>query len=177
MKRAVNRLEIFGFGFIPEWSQHHFLVSIPVERADPIRVSEHFEWNGTCAQGSSDPSAPQLVLEQQHWDAIVDLLRASFNQRLHRDGLSSGRWQPNDNHLRGTFDKELLMLAWRIEDIDLVHIPDAIARWQRFAPEEHWWLATMTMTSKRGQGWRAALRHILTDAQETVQAYPVGVSI
>jgi hypothetical protein len=138
-------------------------------------VSEHFEWNGTFVTASDDDPALRIVLDRPHWNAIADPLRASFNLRLHQGALPAGRWQAGPIPLAHTFGKELLMLAWGIEDLDLAYIPDAIARWQRFAPPERWWLATMTMASKPGQGWRAALRHILTDGQETVRVYPVGI--
>lgn len=174
MKRDVNQSGTFGFGFVPEHTHHHFLVSIPADRVAPIRVSEHFEWNGTTTCVSDDDPTLRIVLDRSHWNAIADPLRASFNLRLHKGALPAGRWQPGHIPLAHMFGKELLMLAWGIEDLDLICIPDAIARWQRFAPEERWWLATMTMSStKRGQGWRAALRHILTDGL----AYPVGVAV
>lgn len=175
MKRTLSDTQqtVLGFGFVPEQAHHHFLVSIPMDKTAPVSVSEHFEWTGTIACVSDDDPALRIILDRSHWNAIADPLRASFNVRLRNGALPVGRWQPGHIPLVHTFGKELLMLAWGIEDLDLVYIPDAIARWQRFAPEERWWLATMTMASKRGQGWRAALRHILTDGLETVQISPV----
>jgi len=172
MKRtpSSDQLTILGFGFVPEQAPHHFLVSIPMDKTAPVSVSEHFEWTGTIACASGDDPSLRIILDRSHWNAIADPLRASFNVRLREAAMPAGRWQPGSIPLAHMFGKELLMLAWGIEDLDLVYVTDAVARWQRFAPPERWWLATMSMASKRGQGWRVALRHILTDGLETVNA-------
>ena len=55
------------------------------------------------------------------------------------------------------------MLAWAIEDADPSTVPTAIANWQGLAPEERWWLYTMTAAATgnylvgRGRGWRKSL--------------------
>ena len=33
-----------GFGFIPEQSQHHFLVLIPKNKNDDVLIYERFTW-------------------------------------------------------------------------------------------------------------------------------------
>lgn len=62
-----------------------------------------------------------------------------------------------------------MLLAWAIEDADPGLIPNAIANWQGLAPEERWWLYTMTAAATgsyvtgRGRGWRKAVRYALTE--------------
>ena len=64
--------------------------------------------------------------------------------------------------------KELCILCWAIEDADPQLIPEAIRNWEGLAPEERWWLYTMTAAAtgqaqQRGIGWRKALRFALTE--------------
>ena len=65
--------------------------------------------------------------------------------------------------------KELLVLAWAIEDADPGVVPRAIQNWLGLRPEARWWLYTMTRAATgdaindRGIGWRRALRHALTE--------------
>ncbi|MCK5232123.1 MAG: DUF3780 domain-containing protein, partial [Desulfobulbaceae bacterium] len=44
--RVVKKKKILGFGFIPEQSEHCFLVTIPASRAQKaeVLISEHFRW-------------------------------------------------------------------------------------------------------------------------------------
>ena len=67
------------------------------------------------------------------------------------------------------------MLAWAIEDADPSTVPTAIANWKGLAPEERWWLYTMTAAATgnylagRGRGWRKALRYALTENPVTAR--------
>lgn len=71
--------------------------------------------------------------------------------------------------MRRELGKELVLLAWAIEDADSGLIPTAIANWNGLEPEERWWLYTQTAAatghgiSDRGKGWRKALRYALTE--------------
>ena len=102
--------------------------------------------------------------------AIADEVRAEFNMRLRRSGLKAGQWKiPGDTHLARTYGKELVLLAWAIEDAEPHLIPIAIANWKGLQPEERWWLYTMTSAATghalngRGKGWRKAIRYALTE--------------
>ena len=65
--------------------------------------------------------------------------------------------------------KELTLLAWAVEDADPALIPAAIRNWSGLAPEERWWLFTMTNAATghalhgRNRGWRKAVRFALTE--------------
>jgi uncharacterized protein (DUF2237 family) len=64
--------------------------------------------------------------------------------------------------------KELLVLAWAVEQADLLAIPQAVRNWLGLQPEERWWLCTMTAAATgglndAGKGWRKALYHALIE--------------
>ncbi|MCI0529792.1 MAG: DUF3780 domain-containing protein, partial [Nitrospira sp.] len=65
--------------------------------------------------------------------------------------------------------KELVLLAWAIEDADPTLIPIAVKNWLGLKPEERWWLFTMTNAATghaingRNKGWRKAVRYALTE--------------
>ena len=70
--------------------------------------------------------------------------------------------------LHASLGKELCVLCWAVEDADPALIPEAIRNWEGLAPEERWWLYTMTAAAtgqaeQRGVGWRKALRFALTE--------------
>jgi len=163
-----------SFGFDPEESRHHFLVNVPRGSKQDIQISEHFTWNERTGSsmmtltGESDGQI-RVVLPRPKWDAIADPLRAAFNQRLKKSGRRQGSWKAGKNLLRRELGKELVLLAWAIEEADPGLIPNALANWQGLVPEERWWLYTQTAAATghglrdRGRGWRKAVRFALTE--------------
>jgi hypothetical protein len=163
-----------SFGFSPSESQHHFCVLIPRGANLEVRLSEHLTWNersgsspvtlGTGADGQA-----RVLLARPKWDAIADVVRAEFNRRLRQQGQHAGAWRSEENLLRRDLGKELVLLAWAIEDADPALIAAAVANWQGLYPEERWWLYTQTAAASghastgRGIGWRKALRYALTE--------------
>jgi hypothetical protein len=163
-----------SFGFDPEESTHFFLVHIPRDAAAKVEISEHFTWDAEV--GSSDVSYGsrqngqiRVLLARLKWEAIADEVRALFNRRLRQMGRKSGNWQVGHNLLRRELGKELVLLAWAIEDADPSLIPAAMANWNGLEPEERWWLYTQTAAATghgvqdRGIGWRKAVRYALTE--------------
>ena len=99
-------------------------------------------------------------------DAVSD----EFNRRLRNSKIRTGKWkQAGLTPVCVTLGKELVLLAWAIEDADPGKIPAAIANWKGLTPEERWWLFTMTNAATgqalRGKsiGWRKAVRFALTE--------------
>ncbi len=93
-----------------------------------------------------------------------------LNERLRQMGLPAGRWLSKGRvALSRLPGKELVLLAWAIEDADPGLIPRAIQNWKGLAPEERWWLFTMTNAATghaitgRDRGWRKAVRFALTE--------------
>lgn len=165
-----------GFGFFPDESEHHFLVTLPTSaEGDRVYISEHYEWDASTARrelhfalGRED-SKLRIVLPRVKWDAIADEVRAAFNQRLRDNGLPAGKWRTGQTPVSRLLGKELVLLAWAIEDADPALVPLAVRNWLGLAPEERWWLFTMTNAATghaltgRGKGWRKAVRFALTE--------------
>jgi len=173
----AKKAKSMGFGFVPEKSQHHFLVTIPkrAKKNDWVCISEHLEWNEneagrnlSLALGRED-SKMRVMLSQSKWNAIADDVKAEFNGRLKRNDLKSGQWKTGQTPVSRLLGKELVLLAWAIEDADPTLIPMAIKNWLGLAPEERWWLFTMTNAATghaltgRDKGWRKAVRYALTE--------------
>jgi hypothetical protein len=163
-----------SFGFDPAESKHHFLVEIPRGGDKPIQISEHLTWDeekgsSSVTSGQAMDGQIRVLLARPKWDAIADELRAQFNQRLKKLGKKSGAWRAGPNLARRDLGKELVLLAWAIEEADPALIPTALANWNGLVPEERWWLYTQTAAATghgltgRGRGWRRAVRYALTE--------------
>jgi hypothetical protein len=163
-----------AFGFDPEESSHHFLVRIPREVAGKVEISEHHTWDSETGSsevtyGTRLDGQIRVRLARPKWEAIADEVRAGFNQRLRQMGRKSGSWKLEVNLVRRELGKELVLLAWAIEDADPGLVPNAVANWKGLEPEERWWLYTQTAAATghglngRGKGWRRAVRYALTE--------------
>lgn len=163
-----------SFGFDPAESRHHFVVDIPRGGDTPIKISEHLTWDDETGSSPVTSSAAQdgqirVLLARMKWDAIADEVRAQFNLRLKKMGKKSGSWRVGPNLVRRELGKELVLLAWAIEEADTALIPAALANWNGLVPEERWWLYTQTAAATghgindRGRGWRKAVRYALTE--------------
>jgi len=170
-----SRPNSLGFGFVPSESEHHFLVMIPSHAHEPVYISEHLTWVDSAswrelrfALGQEDATM-RVVLPRRKWEAIADPVRAEFNRHLKQCGLKTGKWHAGQTPLPRLFGKELVLLAWAIEDADPGLIPAAVQNWLGLAPEERWWLFTMTNAATghaitgRNKGWRKAVRYALTE--------------
>ena len=170
-----------SFGFDPGESRHHFVVAIPRGAKQPIEISEHFTWSERTGsspltyEGDADGQI-RVSLARPKWDAIADELRAAFNARLKKMGRRTGSWKVGKNLVRRELGKELVLLAWAIEEADPGLVANAVANWKGLVPEERWWLYTQTAAATghglfdRGKGWRKAVRFALTENPVGIQA-------
>lgn len=174
MNESLLALLKSSFGFDPAESQHHFVVDVPRGGEAPIKISEHLTWDeetGSSAvtAGAAQDGQLRVLLARPKWDAIADELRAHFNLRLKKLGKKSGSWRVGPNLVRRELGKELVLLAWAIEEADPALIQTALVNWNGLVPEERWWLYTQTAAatghgiSGRGRGWRKAVRYALTE--------------
>jgi hypothetical protein len=163
-----------SFGFDPAESRHHFVVDIPRGGDAPIKISEHLAWDdetgsSPVSSGATQDGQIRVILARLKWDAIADETRTQLNGRLKRLGKKSGAWRAGANLIRRDLGKELVLLAWAIEEADPALIPTAIVNWNGLVPEERWWLYTQTAAATghgindRGRGWRKAVRYALTE--------------
>ena len=169
------RSKTTGFGFEPDESAHHFVVTVPPGNRQDVLIAEHLTFDAetghpppSVGYGPHD-SKLRVALPRTKWNALADEVRVEFNRRLKRQGLPSGRWRTGTNPVARLLGKELTLLAWGVEDADPALIPAAIKNWLGLAPEERWWLFTMTNAATghalhgRGKGWRKAVRFALTE--------------
>ncbi len=167
-----------GFGFDYEQTEHCFIVTVPVSKAKQaeVLISEHFHWikpePGEEIQLSFNDIDAQLKarLHRYTWEQIEDHVKAEFNRRLRNVGIKAGRWlKKGQIPVDRTLGKELTILAWALEDADPELAITAVHNWLGLAPEERWWLYTMTNAATghaingRNKGWRKALRFALTE--------------
>jgi len=113
-----------------------------------------------------------VLLERPRWTAIRSEVQRAFNARLKAHGLKTSAWKVGENPVDRLLGKELCVLAWAVEDMEMEKIPVAVRNWLALRPEERWWLFGMTaMTTGRvtdgGKGWRLALRHALGDVAQS----------
>ena len=151
------------------------MVTVPSSNRQEVLIAEHLHFDREA--GYPSPSlglGPQdaklrVMLARTKWNAIADDVRVELNRRLKRQGLPSGRWKTGSNPVARLLGKELTLLAWAVEDADPTLIPAAVKNWLGLAPEERWWLFTMTNAATghalhgRGKGWRKAVRFALTE--------------
>lgn len=184
MNEATLNLVKSSYGFDPQESRHHFVVDIPRGGDAPIKISEHLTWDeesgsSPVTSGAAQDGQIRVILARLKWDAIADEVRSQFNIRLKKVGKKSGGWRSGQNLLRRELGKELVLLAWAIEDADPALIPTAMANWSGLVPEERWWLYTQTAAATghgindRGRGWRKAVRYALTENPVTGSAEAV----
>ncbi|MBD2309384.1 DUF3780 domain-containing protein [Chroococcidiopsis sp. FACHB-1243] len=174
---SKTQSSILGFGFSSDRTEHCFLVTFPASQAKSaeIMISEHFHWKleQEASVDISFNNEDQLLkarLKRMVWEQIEEEVKAEFNRRLRAMDIKTGRWiKKGQVPVDRTLGKELILLAWAIEDADPTLIPTAIRNWLGLAPEERWWLYTMTNAATghaikdRNRGWRKAVRFALTE--------------
>ena len=165
-----------GFGVPATSDPHHFKVIIPRSNAAAVQVSEYL---GLQALSDEHSVVDRVLLDRARWTAIRSEVQRAFNARLGAHGLKPSAWKIGDNPVDRLLGKELCVLAWAAEHMDMDKIPVAVRNWLALRPEERWWLFGMTAMSTGSigdsdKGWRLALRHALGDVAQSEQLAPVG---
>ena len=166
----------FGLGFIPEELQHGFILHLPAGRAASadVFISEHRDFvleDGEIRPRpvSVDDPDVRVQIKRVRWDEIATAFFEEATRRLRHAGLGVPRLAKRGPiPMHPSLGKELCVLCWAIEDADIQLVPEAIRNWEGLAPEERWWLYTMTAAAtgqalQHGIGWRKALRFALTE--------------
>jgi hypothetical protein len=179
MAKVTGKADVrycIGLGFFPNEARHGFLLDLPSGKDETasVMLSEHRVWH--VAEGNIDiaqvgPNDPELraVVERFRWDEVAAAFWQEASIRLKNAGISVPRLPKKGRiPVHASLGKELCVLLWAIEDADTALIPEAIRNWEGLAPEERWWLYTMTAAAtgqaqQRGIGWRKALRFALTE--------------
>ena len=113
----------------------------------------------------TDPSL-RVLIDRNRWLALAPAFWEEANRRLRANGLPVAKFQKNPGKpvpVHPSLGKELCILCWAVEEASPDDIPNALHNWEALAPEERWWLYTMTVATtgqamQKGLGWRKALR-------------------
>ncbi|MFH4530097.1 anti-phage-associated DUF3780 domain-containing protein [Vibrio diabolicus] len=168
-KQNASKYSTLGFGVPASSDPHHFKVIIPKANSGKVEISEHL---GMQAQSEELSVIDRVVLDRPSWSAIRAEVQRAFNARLKSYDLKPSSWKVGENFVDRLLGKELCVLAWAIEGMDVENISVAVRNWLALRPEERWWLFGMTAMSTghkddRDVGWRIALRHALGDIVQT----------
>jgi hypothetical protein len=179
VRSASSSRKVIGLGFLPEEARHGFLIDIPRGSGgrELISITEHrgdeLDQLGarTVDPPSPNDSALRVVIDRTRWLALAPAFWQEANRRLRANGLPFSRFLKNPGKpvpVHPSLGKELCILCWAVEDSSPDDIPNAIRNWEALAPEERWWLYTMTVATtgqamQKGIGWRKALRAALAD--------------
>ena len=178
-RTPVASRKSIGLGFVPEESRHGFLIHIPKSTAkgDLISISEYrgdrFSGVDVTSLPAPPPSDPALrvSLDRGRWAALAPAFWEEANRRLRANGLATAKLTKSPTKpipVHPSLGKELCVLCWAVEEASIDDIHNALRNWEALAPEERWWLYTMTVATtgqamKKGVGWRKALRAAIAD--------------
>ena len=166
---AADARPTLGFGVPATSDPHHFKVIVPRSNTAPVQVSEYL---GLQALSDEHSVIDRAVLGRARWTAIRAEVQRAFNARLSTHNLKPSAWKAGDNLVDRLLGKELCVLVWAVEHMEMEKIPVAVRNWLALRPEERWWLFGMTAMSTGGigdgdKGWRLALRHALGDVAQS----------
>ena len=158
-----------GFGVPATSNPHHFKVIIPKGSSSKVQISEFL---GLQAASNDSAVIDRVLLDRPRWTAIRSEMQRAFNARLAAHGLKPSAWKVGENVVDRLLGKELCVLAWAVEQMEMEKTPVAVRNWLALRPEERWWLFGMTAMSTggimdAGKGWRVALKHALGDVAQS----------
>lgn len=178
-KASSSARKALGLGFLPEEANHGFLIDIPKGKggSDFIVITElrgddlrDLEKRAMKAPSLTDP-ALRVIIDRSRWMSLAPSFWEEANRRLRVNGLPTTKFQKNPGKpilVHSSLGKELCILCWAVEEASPDDIPNALRNWEALAPEERWWLYTMTVATtgqamQKGIGWRKALRAAIAD--------------
>lgn len=164
-----------SFGFQTSQVDHHFQVTIPIDKNSDVIISEHFEHTSDRAEAFFASSGQEKARLSRHiWERIAQATKYEFNRRLKESNQAASTWKDGRHQIPRSLGKELLLLVWAVEEcLDVEQINIGIQNWAGLAPEERWWLFTMANAASNNsvgeiRGWRKAISIALTDTPTSV---------
>src|ERR1039458_8781421 len=103
-----------GFGCPETTDPHRFEVDIPPGRADAVSIAECYGIKAGI--GGLPEVVERCLLPRSIWSLIAEDLKREFNERLRAKKLSASRWTVGINKVERLLGKELLVLAWAVEN-------------------------------------------------------------
>ena len=151
-----------GFGYDPVDQALSFVLNIPRDEEEAVRLIRRRPDAAPQPNGLLSISVPQ-----SHWNMVESRLRVHFNQRLRSSDKPQGVWRFGDNLLSHELGRELAVLFYAIESVDLEHVLRAYGNWRRLTSEERQWLynrvANAAPQSDPEVGWRRAIQIALLE--------------
>lgn len=166
--KPAGKAKLTGFGAPDQFGAYVFRVEIPPSRAEPVRIVEHYGYEG--GEGGIPVEEDRALVPRPVWAAIAETAQVDFNERLRPKKIATGRWKTGANLVDRMLGKELCVLAWAAEHATPDELPTICSKWTALRPEERWWLFAMTVAEAgqpedRDRGWRKALYYALADGQ------------
>lgn len=171
--------KVVGLGFLPDEARHGFLIDVPKgnSSSELVGITEHrgndINHLGARAIDAPSPNDPSLrvLINRSRWLAFAPAFWDEANRRLRANGLPVTKFKKNPGKpvpVHASLGKELCIICWAVEEALPDDIPNALRNWEALAPEERWWLYTMTIATtgqalQKGLGWRKALRAAIAD--------------
>lgn len=124
-----------GFGVPATSDPHHFKVIIPRSNTGRVQISEYL---GLQATTDEHAIIDRVLLDRPRWTAIRSEVQRAFNARLNAHDLKPSAWKIGDNPVDRLLGKELCVLAWAVEHMELEKVPVAVRNWLALRPEERW---------------------------------------
>ena len=171
--------KVVGLGFLPDEARHGFLIDVPKGNSsnELVGITEHrghdINHLGAREIDAPSPNDPSLrvLIDRGRWLALAPAFWDEANRRLKANGLPIFKFKKNPSKpvpVHASLGKELCIICWAVEEALPDDIPNALRNWEALAPEERWWLYTMTIATtgqalQKGLGWRKALRAAIAD--------------
>lgn len=173
-KRQIQYPQVYGYGFDPEETHHHFMVIIPKSKKEKVRVYERFVWCGeedlkSLNESRTTENKLKVAVPYHIWERLSSYLSQEFNSRLKKEGYKTYKWKKGNNPVNRLMGKELVLLLWAVEDVEDVDLlPKAIINWQGLRPEERWFLyglanAATGSANEKNIGWRKGIKYGLLE--------------
>src|SRR5256885_1691730 len=103
---------VYGFGFRPSESPHHFAVLMPRGEAGGVGGGGGCDWSPGGERSSARPAVEKARLDLDRWRRIADAARDEFNRVLRAAGLRNAAWKADETLLAPYLGKELTLLFW-----------------------------------------------------------------
>jgi hypothetical protein len=167
-KKQTYAHPTLGFGVPASSDPHYIKFIITKAKSGNVQIIEHL---GLQAHSDKFAVIDRVVLERPRWTAIRREVQRAFNARLKEHELKTSTWKVGENPVDRLLGKELCVLVWAVEGMEMEKIPVAVRNWLALRSEERWWLFGMAAMSTGGigdgdRGWRLALRHALGDVAQ-----------
>ena len=150
-----------NFGYDEKMTNHYFKVDI---KDNGVKIYETYGDNEFIFKADIDI---------EKWLIVKDFIMCEFNYRLKKMKIKLGKWDKEITVIDRSFGKELVLLAWGIENAEREDLRTYINNWLGLAPEERWYLYTMTNAQSlsekgKGKGWRVAVQYVMCGIGESV---------